>query len=206
MRYLLISTIFFLIISCKVTTVKDYVKSDTITNTIHNPYFADKIKDYVYTANIKVYNNEFSGILIVKKLEENEHRMVFTSQFGSTFFDIAFKNDTYKIHTIVKELDRKIILNILLRDFSILVKENTTVVESYSHDVFNILKGTINNRSNYYFYSQEDQELKKIVHTKKVKEKFEIHFSKISENKVAKQINIDHKDIKLHIELNLLKE
>ncbi|MHA7057013.1 hypothetical protein ACWGOQ_0007330 [Aquimarina sp. M1] len=207
MRFFLISICIVSVFSCKVATVENFTKSElTARDKIENPYFSNQKIDYVYKADITIYGNEFSGILILKKIDLQNHRMVFTSQFGSTFFDIEFKKGAYKINSIVEQLDRKIILNTLIRDFSLLVKEKATVVEIFHNKEYNVLKNQEDNRSNYYFYNQSGFGLDKIIHTTKRNEKFTIHFNNISEDKVAKNIRIDHQNIKLNLVLNFLKK
>jgi len=207
MRYLLISTLFFSMLGCKVATVDNYSESEVkAEDAVKNPYFANSAIDYVYKADIAVYGNEFSGILILKKTGIQKHRIVFTSQFGSTFFDLEFENGEHKVNSIVEQLNRKIILNTLVRDFSLLIREKGTVAESYYNDRYNVLENQKNKRSNYYFYNQSDLSLHKIVHATKRQEKFMIFFKDVSEDQVAKNIRIDHKNIKLNIELNLLKK
>ncbi len=207
MRYLIISAVFLLLLGCKVTTVKDFTKSDvTKKDVVSNPYFSNPKVDYVYKADISVYGNDFSGILVLKKITSQKHRMVFTSQFGSTFFDIEFENGSYKINSIVEQLDRKIILNTLINDFSLVVKEEGTVAERFYNKQYNVLKNQDDKRSNYYFYDLSDVRLQKIVNTTKRREKFSIYFKDVSEDLIAKNIRIDHKNIRLTIELNLLKQ
>ncbi|WP_299901609.1 hypothetical protein [uncultured Aquimarina sp.] len=206
MRYLYISILLLSFYSCKVTTVKDYIESDVKeSDTFENLYFASSSIDYVYKADIKVYGNEFSGILIIKKISEDKHRIVFTSQFGSTFFDIELENDSFKINSVVEQLNRKIILNTLIRDFSLVVDENGPVIGKYYNDSYNVLKNRNGKRSNYYFYRISDKRLDKIVQATKMKEKVIVSFNKVSNDQVAKNIKIDHKNIKLNIQLNFLK-
>jgi len=207
MRYLLISILIISVFGCKVATVENFTESEVKSNdVVQNPYFSNANIDYVYKADIAVYGNEFSGILILKKVTPKKHRIVFTSQFGSTFFDIEFEKNQYKINSIVKQLDRKIILNTLIRDFSLLIKERGTVEGKYYDDTYNVLKNVRDKRSNYYFYNQSDMRLHKIVHTTKRKEKFIILFNDVSKDLIAENIRIDHKNIKLNIDLNFLKK
>ncbi|MBW1297175.1 hypothetical protein [Aquimarina litoralis] len=207
MRYLYISIFLFCCISCKVATVKDYTETDIEGDELfQNPYFSSSVVDYVYKADIKVYGNEFSGILILKKVAPLKHRIVFTSQFGTTFFDLEIENDSYRINSIVEQLDRKIILNTLIRDFSLLIKEKGAVTGKYYNDEFTVLQSDSNKRSNYYFYELANKRLHKIVQATKRKEKVIIRFKEFSNNQVAENIRIDHKNIKLNIELNFLKK
>jgi len=207
MRCLLISIVLILFSGCKVTTVADFTKSEIDTDDmVRNPYFSDVKVDYVYKADIAVYGNEFSGILIIKKVGPQKHRIVFTSQFGSTFFDIELENGSHKIVSIIAQLDRKIILNTLVRDFSLLIKEKGIVSDKYYNTKFSVLKNQSDKRSNYYFYRRSDNKLDKIVQTTKRKEKVTLFFKDVSEDYLAEKVVIEHKNIKLTIELNLLKK
>ncbi|KAA1244648.1 hypothetical protein F0000_15490 [Aquimarina sp. RZ0] len=205
MRYLLISVFLILFSSCKLATVKNYTRNDVSNATIHNPYFSNKKIDYVYKADINVYGKFLSGILILKKIADNKHRIVFTSQFGNTFFDIEIENNRHTVNTIVPELNRKIILNTLLKDFSLLIRENSEVIEKYSNVSYEVLKSPFNEFSNYYFYKMPEFILHRVVHATKRKEKLNIRFEEITKDQIAKKIFIDHYTIKLNIELNLLK-
>lgn len=207
MRYLLISILCISVFGCKVATVENFIESEVKSeDQVVNPYFSSTTIDYVYKSDISVYGNEFSGILILKKIAPQKHRIVFTSQFGSTFFDIEIDSESYKIHSIIEQLDRKIILNTLIKDFTLLVKEKDIAVERYYNDRYNVLKNEKGKYSNYYFYNLLDQKLDKIVNTTKRKEKVIILFNDIVEGHLAKNIYIDHKNIKLNIELNFLKK
>ncbi|MBQ4804372.1 hypothetical protein J8L88_16020 [Aquimarina sp. MMG015] len=207
MRYLLISILCISVFSCKVATVENFTESEVKSgDQVVNPYFSSETVDYVYKSDISVYGNEFSGILILKKIAPQKHRIVFTSQFGSTFFDIEIDSESYKIHSIIEQLDRKIILNTLIKDFTLLVKEKGMAVQRYHNDTYNVLKNEKGKYSNYYFYNLSDQKLDKIVNTTKRKEKVIVLFNDIAEDHLAKNIYIDHKNIQLNIELNFLKK
>ncbi|GAA3508328.1 hypothetical protein GCM10022393_19140 [Aquimarina addita] len=186
-------------------TVKNFDTIALSSDTIHNPYFSNMDMDYVYKATIEIYGNRISGIFVVKKLGEKQHRIVCTSQFGSTFFNIEFIDGGHIIHSIAPELNKKMILDILLQDLSLLIKEEDTPEEGYTNDHFYVLKNQVEKRSNFYFYRKSDTLLQKIMHTSKVKEKFEIQFEAISEAKVAEKVTITHQGIKLAILLNRLK-
>ena len=79
--------------------------------------------DYVYKAKIDVYGRYFGGILILKKVDENSHRVVFTTEFGSKIFDFLYEGDTFTKNFMIDDLDKKIIVNTLRKDFKILISE-----------------------------------------------------------------------------------
>lgn len=111
MKYLLISVFLILIVSCKSIPVIKGLEKESISETIKNPYFSDINTDYVYKAKITAGKNNFGGLLIIKKIKEAHHRVVFTTEFGNKIFDFEFIENDFKVNSILKKLDKKIILN-----------------------------------------------------------------------------------------------
>ena len=115
------STIPFFLINCFLAIVlvscgsvtKNYTpkKLDKTAYTV--PYFAEPKTDYVYKTNITVYGHELSGIFIAKKINDTTHRVVFTTEFGNKLFDFEISEKTFKVNSIVSELDKKILINTL---------------------------------------------------------------------------------------------
>jgi len=169
----------------------------TSINSIHNPYFSSETKDYVYNASIDVYDNNFSGIFIVKKLGKGNHRIVFTSKMGNKIFDFSFLDDDFKVNFIIENMNKAILINILKKDFKALVQENMPVVKSYSLQDTLIYETTLSHKKHFYFISQR---LDKIVSVKNGKEKVSFLFSEIKDTN-ANQIKILHSNIKLKINL-----
>jgi len=198
MRYLLTSLIFLLLMSCGSYSKSQHFQSSEIKETIIiNPYFSNPEKDYVYKANIEVYNNSFGGIFIVKKISAQEHRIVFTTEMGNKLFDFSFKENEFKVNSILDELDRKILINILEKDFRVLITKTLKSTANFTQENTTIYKAVVNNKPHYYY---KKDHLNKIIKTKGRKEKITYTFSKISDN-IAKEINIIHNNIKLKISL-----
>ncbi|WP_083253228.1 hypothetical protein [Flavivirga aquatica] len=197
MRYL-ISSFCLLFMACGSYSKKNNFQIQTTSNkTIHNPYFSNEKKDYVYKANITVYNNHFSGIFIVKKLGEANHRIVFTTEMGNKIFDFSFLNDTFKVNFIIEDIDKAILINILKKDFKTLVQEELPVIKSYSLQDTLVYETALENKKHFYF---ETQQLNKITRVKNGKEKVIFLFLEIN-NIIANQIKISHSNIKLKINL-----
>lgn len=197
MRYLL-SSFCLLFIACGSYSKKHNFQINTTSiNSIHNPYFSNETKDYVYNATIDVYDNNFSGIFIVKKLGEANHRIVFTTKMGNKIFDFSFLDDTFKVNFIIEDMNKAILINILKKDFKALVQEKIPVIKSYSLQDTLIYETTLSNKKHFYFKTQQ---LDKITSVKNGKEKGAILFSEIK-NTNANQIKILHSNIKLKINL-----
>lgn len=203
MRFLLISLVFILLTSCSSITKNYILLKEKQVQSIENTYFSDNKKDYVYKAKIDIYGNYIGGIVVIKRLAENYHRIVFTTEFGAKMLDFEIKNGELIKNKVVEKLDRKIILNTLKNDFEILLQEKANVLGIYTFNTNLIYKTFKGKRFNLYFYNQEKQ-LVKIINASKRKEKVEILFSDFEENNLQR-ININHKNIKLAIDLKHFK-
>ncbi|MDA6069280.1 hypothetical protein NJT12_06575 [Flavobacterium sp. AC] len=206
------STIQFSLINCFLAIVliscgsvtKNYIPKKLDKTSYEVPYFSDSKTDYVYKTNITVYGNEISGIFIAKKINDTVHRIVFTTEFGNKLLDFEISDNSFKVNSIVSELDRKILVNTLKEDFRLLLKKEYLVQEQFENDSDEIYKSKDGKRDNYLFISKKDHKLEKVVHSSKTKENFTLIFS--SENNIfAEKIQIIHQNIKLKIELNYFK-
>ena len=195
----------FVLASCSLKTTEGLRQVPFSKIEVENPYFSNTEMDYVYKAKIDFYKKNFGGILIIKKIGFQNHRVVFTTEFGSKLFDFQFEGDTFTKHFMIEDLDKKFIVNILKDDFKLLVNEKAKVLEVYESKEKRIYKTQSEDRLNFYFLDNEDGALQKIVNTSKTKEKVVIDFTVSGEN-AAETIAIKHKNIKLTIALEKFKK
>lgn len=200
MRYLTISVFLVFIVSCRSYTKKhNFTAVNSSKSTVKNPYFSDLDKDYLYKANIEVYSKSFGGILVIKKINSFSHRVVFTTEMGNTMFDFLFENERFKVNYILEDLNKKILLNILEKDFRALVKEHIDVLATSVHEKKLLYESVISNKHYFYHFNPENI-LTDIVRAANGKEKMEINFSNL-DSVSAKNIQILHHNIKLKINL-----
>lgn len=200
-RLLLISAIFFQLVSCKPYQVQDAVAIQTSIKEFKNPYFDNPEIDYVYKAQIEVYGNKLGGIFVTKKISDSVHRVVFTTEFGNKLMDFELSDNEFKVNYIVEQLDKKIVLNTLEEDFRLLLKVNHLILESFEGSSFNVYKANYDKRFVYLFSNKVNNKLTKLICSSKHKEKVVFEFE--SKNTTfAEVIKINHKNIKLKIELN----
>lgn len=205
-RFLAISVLsIFVFASCSLKTTEDLRQVNFNKLEVENPYFSNTEIDYVYKAKIEVYGKNFGGILILKKIAPENHRVVFTTEFGSKIFDFQFDGDTFTKNFVVEDLDKKFIVNILKDDFKLLVNEKAKVLSVYEATNQRIYKTESDNRFNFYFLDDKSDKLEKIINTSKTKEKVEIDFTSSEEN-IADIIAIKHNNIKLTIDLEKFKK
>ena len=198
MRFLILSLCLFIVACGSYPKKAGLIPTNLEVQTVSNPYFSDLAKDYVYKAQIEVYGNSFGGLFIVKKIEENHHRVAFTTEMGNKLFDFTFNGDDFKVNYIMEDLNKKMFINILKEDFSALIKEQLPVTEAYQNGNHTIYKTSILDQP--YFYFIQNETLDKIVKAKAGKEKTSFLFQEISDN-IADQITIKHQSIKLIIQL-----
>lgn len=201
---LLISSCCILFLSsCAVKTVKGYDEVPADIDIYKTTYFSNPETDYVYKAHIAIYGKDFGGIFIVKKIDETAHRVAFTTEFGNKLFDFTITDTDFTINYILEELDRKIIVNTLKKDFMFLLKNQYFISGKYENSEYSVYKSKYGKRYNYLFVNKQDMMLTKVVNATRNKEKVIIQY--IPENDIlAKKIVIDHKNIKLKIDLNYI--
>jgi hypothetical protein len=133
-RLLPISFLLLFFVSCKPYEIAGVQERLASVNSIQNPYFLDTTMDYVYKAHIEVYGNDLSGIFVVKKISDNKHRVVLTTDFGNKLLDFEFSETDFKVNYIVADLDKKIIINTLKNDFKLLLQKEFVVGRMFEND------------------------------------------------------------------------
>ncbi|MBK0369537.1 hypothetical protein [Flavobacterium agrisoli] len=202
--FLLINCFWLLVLVSCSSVSKNYTPKELDQTKIEVPYFANSKNDYVYKTNISVYGHEMSGIFIAKKINYTTHRVVFTTEFGNKLLDFEISENDFKIHSIVSELDRKILINTLKEDFRLLLKQDFKIEQAFENENFIIYKSADGNQDNYLFLTKKESKLEKIIRASHTKEKITITFT--SENdSFAQKVVILHQNIKLKIELNYFK-
>lgn len=198
MRFLLSSLVFLLLACGSYPKKQNFNETASEEVEIINPYFSKSEIDYVYKADIKVFKNSFSGIFIVKKLGAEHHRIVFTTEMGNKLFDFEILQKNFKINHILPKMDKKVLINILKRDFFALIDEKTFSTKTYIKENFSMKRADLLSKKHYYIF--ENGLLKKIVRFGMGKEKVTFLFSGINDN-IARDIDIQHQNIKLKIHL-----
>lgn len=201
MKYLVISCFLISLFSCSSYPKKNGFKEVyPVKGFLQNTHFSTESTVYTYRANITAYSKELTGILIIKKIKDSNHRVVFTTEIGNKLFDFSFSENEFKINHIIKELDKALLINVLKNDFGNLIKEHPLVTNYYTKGNNKLYK-TTNGSKKYYYHV--NQEVTKIVRVKKSKEKVIYLFSE-DQDSMLKNIYIKHNNIKLTIKLKAI--
>lgn len=75
-----------------------------------------------FTASIDVVGKHLSGLLFVKKMDDQSYRVVFTNEIGVEFFDFGFEaSGAFKVYDVIPQLDKKAVINTLRKDFELML-------------------------------------------------------------------------------------
>jgi len=173
------------------------------------PIFGDNFNSFLFKTNITVYGKDFSGLLVTKQMSPGDYRVIFTTELGMKLFDFEFKDTSFTLHYCVPQFNRPKLLNTIREDISILLM-NDLKGKQFGHytdqkQVYSIAKLTTGKISDYYFTESSSGHLAKIEHSKK-RIKKTIFTLNNYENDFPRNVIIQHYNIRLKIELNLLKK
>lgn len=119
MRYLLLSSIVFLFIACS-SAYKELQVSEGDASCLQK--FKPDFSSALYNTHVNVIGKHLSGLLLIKTMPDSSVRIVFSSEMGVKFFDFEFyKNGAFKVHSIIKQMDKKAVVNTLRKDFELVL-------------------------------------------------------------------------------------
>ena len=202
MKYLPISLTFLLFACASFPKKYTLERINGDTPTMVNPYFSNPSMDYIYKAKINFGEKSFGGIFVVKKLGPDHHRVVFTTEMGNKLLDFSFIKNEFRINFILSEMNKKMLINLLKKDFFVLTHENVNILNHY-RKMGDSTYFEAKIRNNTYFYLTRDERLHKILETKGSKGKSDYIFIEL-ENDHAGEIKIRHKNIGLTIDLKAI--
>lgn len=202
--YQLLLSAFSLLItvqSCKTYEHGGTAVAISAPSVVHNSYFSSPETDYLYRTQIEIYGNSLSGILIIKKISDDTHRVVMTTDFGNKMLDFEISDIDFKVNYLIPDLDRKVVKKFLESDFRVLLKKKHPVNRAYEDSGHRIFSAENADQRNYLHYSKSDSLLKKIVVTENGKERINFLFDGKSAI-FADSITLIHKDFRLKIQLS----
>lgn len=155
MKYFVYSLAFMVIACTSQYKGMQQISSDQVCEENIKP---GQIQTGWFKAGIDVMGKHISGLLLIKQMDEGSTRMVFTNEAGLTFFDFEFTaNNDFKVHKIIKQMDKKAVINLLRQDFLLLLglpfKGASYEVTTLNGEIFYGVKGK---NETYYFITGKD--------------------------------------------------
>lgn len=205
-RALIISICVLLMASCKSVKL-DHVYKDAFISkqtTIENSYFAKIGEEHIFRANVSVFKNELSGLLVVKRIDENQHRVVMTSDFGNTLFDFSIYPDRYVANYVMSDINKKFILNILAKDFQLFtaVKLPVNMISLREDDT--VFIGTYNKLKTVLFCDNQLGGISRLVYGTPKNAKVSYYYNKKEDDKTI--LMIEHYNFPMKIILTPVSE
>lgn len=139
-----------------------------------------------FKTNLTIYGIALTGILVVKKESSESILVSFVNEFGIKYFDARINNSNPEILYCIKQLDKKLVTNVLVHDFAVLFLSEAELNRSV--EIFELGK------LHYQFNQNENGTLKVEEYRKS---------NKISEFIVIKNgdIEVKHKKPEMSISL-----
>lgn len=160
----------------------------------------------LYKTSIDIKNNHFSGLFYFKKLDEEKYRIVFMAEMGLNLLEFEYNKGIFTTINVQEFLNKKALLNTLQNDLRLLIQSPTDYEKQkiFEHKSYPqvLIKIKSNSKRCYYFYNPNN-ELEKMVQ-KSSFNKVEFGILKTI-HKVPEKIEIHHKIMDIHIDLNLIK-
>lgn len=209
MKNLLLSSFIALVmLGCKPGHYGRLQKITGETSSSPKSIFGDNFNSFLFKTNITVYGKDFSGLLVTKQMSSQDYRVIFTTELGMKLFDFEFKDTSFTLHYCVPQFNQPKLLKTIQKDIEILLMNEVKgkTLETYTDpgNLYIIHKLKKGNMYNYYFTGKADQQLVKIEHSKKRTKKIIFTVDNYVDG-FPNHILIRHYNIRLKIELNLLK-
>lgn len=200
MKSFLLSSFLLVFISCASYTKDFEPKERTIER--FTPEYLKDFEEKSFKISIEAYGNNFGGILVAKKLNVNHYRLAFLNEFGGKMLDFEIIDRKLKLNYAIEQLYKKILLNLLEKDFVMLFSEENLIEKEFIQNENLILRTEkfIGNKNLFYELNPAGN-LQKIILAKN-KEKASIKL--IYNDKQFPNIEISHGKIPIKIYLHLL--
>lgn len=168
----------------------------------YTPNYLIDFKENSFKISIEAFGNHFGGILVAKRLAENHYRFAIINEFGGKLMDFEIQHRKLKLNYAIDELDRKIILNLLEKDFALLFSEKNLIEKEFDFNESTVLKSSdfVQNKDLYYYLN--DLKLGSILLAKN-KEKVRVNI--LNTEQSFPQVEILHGKIPIKIYLHLLE-
>ena len=206
--FALLITLFYTFSSCS-NPYKNLTKVEHSEKDVHLipftlPSFENAI---IYKADLSFYNNDFGGLLIIKRVEEKIYRIALTTQFGLKIFDFELSNGNLKVVFCIEQLNKKLILKTFEEDFNVLLMQ-----QKFDH-LFEIKNSELNQniwqlnsgKSNTnYIQNNESNTIDMIAKMKRNSKKISVGLC-CYKNELPGEINVNHHSIKFTMNLKLIQ-
>lgn len=159
-----------------------------------------------YNASVDVIGKHISGLLLFKAMPDSSLRVVFTNEVGITFFDFGFSADgKFKIYQVIKQLDKKAVINLLRKDFELIMMREVGGAElkSFTRNGEIFIARTGKSETDYFITDKDCASLLRIE--KASKKKLKTTVTRIGDEQIPDSVFLKHYTFNMTIALKKLK-
>ncbi len=165
--YLLLSSFIFFFIGC--SSIYSTLRKSEIP-IFELCKFQPVFNSVLYTADVDVLNKHLSGLLLIKTMPDSSIRTVFTNEMGVKYFDFEFSlTKVFVVHYIIKQMNRKTVINTLHKDFEMMLMNRLNFSTAYAlqDDHYNYIVFPEHHEFIYYILAKNKDELIQVERTSK---------------------------------------
>ena len=203
-HFLLLSSFICLLFACKSAykTLQPALVENAGCVQSFQPHFTRNL----YKAQIDVVGNHLSGLLLIKQMPDSSTRLLFTTETGVKFFDFEMARDgSFKVHYIMKKMDKKAVIKTLRKDFELVLMKNLNNQKTFTKDL--LLYHRFVSGSDYRYYIT-DANCTELIHIEKANAR-KLYGTIIMKNYtqgVPDTIGISHHNFEFNIGLKLIEK
>lgn len=161
-----------------------------------------------FKATVDVYGKHISGLLLIKQMPDSSTRVNFMNETGISFLDFEFHGSEFKVHNVMKVLDKSAVINTLRKDFELMLMNQINTINS---------NGAERNQEVYYSFPEKKEKvyfvtnmdcstLLRVERASKRKLKVEANFVSPDSDGVPDSVHISHFTFDMQITLKKLKQ
>lgn len=191
--------------------ISDHSSSDssnaTGNKTLPTPFSSPAFEKALFKASMDIREHHLTGLIFVKKIPDTGYRIVFSNEFGMTYFDVAIGNNLFNLNYCFEPLNKKILWKILETDFRLLFASEPSVgsPEYYLQDQTNyiVIRNKQDDLTRWDLFENSCDTLAETRGKSNMADQAKLSFSTFREG-FPSRISIDNPIIKLKISLSLL--
>jgi len=204
MKYLLLNSVLIISLGCA-SSYCDLKPIPADQSCIQK--FKPSFKANWYSTTVDVVGKHISGLLLFKVMPDSSTRIVFTNEVGVSFFDFEFGNaGQFKVHQVIQQLDKKPVINLLRKDFELIMMRALTNghLKSYmrNDELFYALPGK--KETDYFITDKDCASLLRIEKASKRKKKTEVFMHRV-QGQAPDSVFLKHFTFNMQITLKKLQ-
>lgn len=178
------------------TPIKPAIESFT-------PTFLDTAQfEHTFRARIEAYGNSMTGVLVLKKIADNQYRVALLSELGGTLLAFELADGKLNLHQAIEPLRRRPVIALLEQDFPLLFQDNALIKKQYIHGDQYVYETSIGDERAYHYLRKSDGELMRTIRAVGAREHTSITYDYRS--RAFPDITLSRRGGKLNIFLFLL--